>query len=126
MERKTNIIPREVHCQPSSPRIANLRHVYLTSALHIDLEYIDFYTTAHQHSDGYNPLERRAFCHAHALENLSPQIREDELLVGAKTRYIRGAIPYLNYACQYVLRELNREEQEAQDRYTDIGTGSRD
>ncbi|MDD2331948.1 MAG: pyruvate formate lyase family protein [Candidatus Cloacimonetes bacterium] len=123
MERKADFIRREVQAQPSTQRISQLRQAYLSSPLHIDLEYIDLYTTAHQASDGFNPLERRAFCHAHALENLSPQIREGELLVGAKTRFVRGAIPYLNYACQFVIRELNREAQEAQDKFTDIGTG---
>jgi formate C-acetyltransferase/4-hydroxyphenylacetate decarboxylase large subunit len=122
---KPNPMPesREIHSEPSTPRILQLRQCYLSSPLHIDLEYITHYTAAHQNSDGYNPLERRAFCHAFAMQNLSPQIREPELLVGSKTRYVRGAIPYLNYACQYVLRELNREEQEAQDKFTDVGTG---
>ncbi|MBM4402886.1 MAG: hypothetical protein FJ042_00620 [Candidatus Cloacimonetes bacterium] len=123
MKTITDPEPREVHREPSTIRISRLRQQYLSSPLHIDLEYITHYTAAHQASDGYNPLERRAFCHAQAMMQLSPQIRNDELLVGTKTGYVRGAIPYLNYACQYVLRELNREEQEAQDKFTDIGTG---
>ncbi len=114
---------REIKAEPSKQRISLLRQVYLTSAMHIDLEYMDLYTCTHQTSDGYNALERRAYCHAYALAHISPSIRDNELLVGSKTRYVRGAIPYVNYACQYVLREMNKEEHEAQDKFTDIGTG---
>jgi len=59
----------------------------------------------------------------YALEHLTPVIREGELFVGSKTRYVRGAIPYCNYASRYILREFKNEEAEAQDAVTDIGEG---
>jgi pyruvate formate-lyase/glycerol dehydratase family glycyl radical enzyme len=121
---KTNTYDiREVKGSPSTANVKLMRERYLGSALQIDIEYMQAYTKAHSESDGYNTIERRAYCHALALENLTPVIRPGELFVGSKTRFVRGAIPYLNYATQYVLRELKHEEQEAQDKHTDIGSG---
>ena len=76
----------------------------------IDAEYIKFYTEAHKRTDGLHVLERRAECHSYALENVTPVIRDAEPFVGSKTRYVRGAIPYCNYACQYILREFRKED----------------
>jgi formate C-acetyltransferase/4-hydroxyphenylacetate decarboxylase large subunit len=100
-----------------------MRDRYLSAPLMIDAEYIQHYTEAHQRTDGMNVLERRAECHAYALEHLTPVIRDLELFAGSKTRYVRGAIPYCNYASEYVIREFNKEEHEAQDSVTDIGKG---
>lgn len=49
-------------------------------------------------------------------------IREAEPFVGNKTRFVRGAIPYCNYACQYIIREL-RSEEAIQDVAMELGTG---
>jgi formate C-acetyltransferase/4-hydroxyphenylacetate decarboxylase large subunit len=100
-----------------------MRDRYLSEPLMIDAEYIGLYTGAHRGTDGMNVLERRAECHARALENLTPVIRDGEMFAGSKTRYVRGAIPYCHYASGYILREFNREEQEAQDQVTEVGTG---
>jgi len=112
---------REIKGFPSTPRVKKMRDRYLSEPLIIDSEYIKYYTEAHKKTDGLNVLERRAECHTFALENITPVIRDAELLVGNKTRYVRGAIPYCNYACQYILREFRNEEHEAQDKFTDLG-----
>lgn len=116
-------VSREITSSPSTTCIKTMRARYLSEPLMIDAEYIKFYTEAHKRTDGLHVLERRAECHAYALENITPVIRDAELFVGSKTRYIRGAIPYCNYACQYILKEFRREEHEAQDKVTDLGTG---
>jgi len=115
--------PREIKSSPSSARIKAMRERYLSEPLMIDAEYMMFYTEAHKKTDGLHSLERRAECHAYAMENITPIIRDAELFVGNKTRYVRGAIPYCNYACKFILREFKSEEHEAQDRVTDLGTG---
>ena len=120
---KTDYAYREISGQPSTDRIRSMRNRYLSEPLFIDTEYIEFYTEAHRKSDGLNVLERRAECHAYAMENITAVIREGELFAGSKTRFVRGAIPYCNYASKYILREFRNEEQEAQDKVTDIGTG---
>jgi indoleacetate decarboxylase len=113
----------EIKCEPSTKRIKILRERYLSEPLMIDAEYIKYYTDAHKRTDGMNVLERRAECHSFAMENLTPTIRDNEIIVGSKTRYVRGAIPYCNYASRYILREFKNEEAEAQDKVTDIGEG---
>ena len=114
---------REISGSPSSARVRLLRDRYLSEPLYIDVEYIKHYTDSHRRTDGMNVLERRAECHAWALEHLTPILREGEPFVGSKTRHVRGAIPYCQYACQYILREMRHEEHEAQDRVTELGTG---
>ncbi|HEY5122752.1 MAG TPA: pyruvate formate lyase family protein [Ignavibacteria bacterium] len=114
---------REIKGNPSTSRITSMREKYLSEPLIIDSEYIKYYTEAHKKSDGMNIFERRAECHSYAIENLTPVIREYEPFVGSKTRFIRGAIPYCNYASQYIIREFRNEEHEAQDKVTDLGTG---
>ncbi|MBI5403174.1 MAG: formate acetyltransferase [Ignavibacteriae bacterium] len=114
---------REIKSIPSTDRVKLIRDRYLSEPLFIDSEYIKYYTEAHAKTDGFNVFERRAECHSFALENLTPFIREGELFAGSKTRYVRGAIPYCNYASRYILREFKNEEAEAQDAVTDIGEG---
>jgi formate C-acetyltransferase/4-hydroxyphenylacetate decarboxylase large subunit len=114
---------REIVKQPSTERIRQLRYKYLSEPLMIDPEYIYRYMEALRNTDGMNVLERRAECHAYALENITPVIRGNELIVGSKTRFVRGAIPYCNYASDYILRVFEKEQQEAQDSVTDLGEG---
>ncbi|KAJ4461432.1 4-hydroxyphenylacetate decarboxylase-activating enzyme fusion protein [Paratrimastix pyriformis] len=93
------------------------------ASLIIDCEYMRHYMAAHKRTDGWHVLERRAECHASAMEHITPCIFPDEQLVGRKTRFIRGAIPLCHYASGYILRELNKQAQEAQDAVTEVGTG---
>ncbi|RPI17245.1 MAG: formate acetyltransferase [Ignavibacteriae bacterium] len=113
----------EIKALPSTERVSLIRCRYLNEPLYIDSEYIKYYTDAHKITDGMNVLQRRAECHGYAIENLTPVIRDGEIIIGNKTRYVRGAIPYCNYASRYIIREFRNEEAEAQDAVTDIGTG---
>jgi pyruvate formate-lyase/glycerol dehydratase family glycyl radical enzyme len=115
--------PHEVKGEPSTQRVKLCHERYLHEPLFIDCEYIRHYTARHREVGHWEEQERRAECHAYALEHLTPVVRDGELIVGSKTRYVRGAVPYANYASEYMLRELRREQQEAQDAVTDIGTG---
>jgi formate C-acetyltransferase/4-hydroxyphenylacetate decarboxylase large subunit len=114
---------RERVASPLSANIKTMRARYLSEPLKIDIEYIAYYTDAHQKHDGINVYERRAQAHAYAMENLTPVIRNGEPFVGSKTRFVRGAIPYCNYACEYILRELKNESQHIQDKFAEVGTG---
>jgi indoleacetate decarboxylase len=111
------------HVHSATARSRRCHERYLSEPLYIDCEYIRLYTERHRQVAFWESLERRAECHAYALEHLTPAIHDQELIVGAKTRHVRGAIPYTNYAADYVLRELRREQQAAQDAVTDLGTG---
>jgi formate C-acetyltransferase/4-hydroxyphenylacetate decarboxylase large subunit len=115
--------PREIEGRPTTPRVKARYDRYLSEPLYIDAEYIRLYTERHRQVAHWEEQERRAECHAFALEHLTPVIHDGELIVGSKTRYVRGAVPYANYAAEYILREMKREQQEAQDSVTDLGTG---
>ena len=116
-------VPREVRSAPTTARVQHCLDRYLSEPLYVDCEYVSAYTRRHREVASWEEQERRAECHADGLEHMTPVIREGELIAGSKTRYVRGAIPYVNYAADYVLRELRREQQEAQDSVTDLGTG---
>jgi len=100
---------------------------YLASPLVVDPEYGKHYTAAHRETEAEGVLhavERRAECHARALERLTPVVLPDEEIIGRKTRFIRGAPAYCHYACGYVLRELDSlAQEEAQDAVSSVGEG---
>lgn len=121
--RTSAFVPREITGVPSTARTAALKQRYLSSPLRVDVEYIRHLTASNRRTDGLETLERRAEDHAFALEHLTPVIHPMDRIAGNKTRFIRGAVPYANYAAGPFLRELRREEQDAQQKVSDQGTG---
>jgi formate C-acetyltransferase/4-hydroxyphenylacetate decarboxylase large subunit len=115
--------PREVKGTPSTSRSASLKSEYLDAPLMVDIEYIRLLTESHRRTDGMETLERRAEDHAYALENLTPVIHPLETIVGHKTRFVRGAIPYANYAAGPFLREMRKQQQDAQQQHMEQGKG---
>ena len=114
---------REVTGRPSTDRTDRLKRRYLQSPLRVDIEYVRLLSASHRMTDGMEILERRAQDHAYALERLTKVIHPDERIVGNKTRFVRGAIPYLNYAAEPFLREMRAQEQDAQQKHMEQGRG---
>lgn len=114
---------REIHSAPSTARSAFLKDRYLAAPMMVDVEYIRLVTDSHAKTDGMETLERRAENHAYALERMTPVIHPTDRLAGNKTRHIRGAIPYANYAAGPFLREIRQQEQDAQQKHIDQGRG---
>ncbi|MEG2340660.1 MAG: pyruvate formate lyase family protein [Odoribacter sp.] len=114
---------REIKGNPSSERTSFFKTRYLTSPLMVDIEYIKYLTISHQKTSHLNILLRRATDHAFAMSQITPVIHEQDRLLGNKTRFIRGAIPYLNYAAEPFIRELKNEEQDAQSKHAEQGKG---
>ncbi len=114
---------REIKGTPSSERTLFLKERYLEAPLRVDIEYTRLLTDSHKSTNGMESLERRAEDHAHALENLTPVIHARDLIVGNKTRFIRGAVPYANYAAVPFLREIRKQQQDAQQKLAEQGTG---
>jgi pyruvate formate-lyase/glycerol dehydratase family glycyl radical enzyme len=115
--------PRETTSSPSTERSSYLKSRYLSAPLMVDIEYIRLLTESHQQTDGMEIQERRALNHAHALEHITPVIHPQDRLAGNKTRYIRGAVPYANYAAEPFLREMRKQEQDAQAKHAETGQG---
>lgn len=114
---------REVKGSPSNERSAFFKQRYLSSPLMLDIEYIKNLTESHKATEGMDYMMRRAVNHADALAHLTPVIHDKDILLGNKTRYIRGAIPYLNYAAEPFIREIRNEEQDAQAKFATQGEG---
>jgi formate C-acetyltransferase/4-hydroxyphenylacetate decarboxylase large subunit len=117
------MVSREITSAPSTQRSAFFKDRYLNAPLMVDIEYIRLLTESHRKTDGMEIQERRAVNHAFALENLTPVIHENDRLAGNKTRFIRGAVPYANYAADPFLREMRKQEQDAQAKHAETGTG---
>ena len=115
--------PREVAAKPCTARTAALKARYLESPLRVDIEYLQLLTDSHRRTHGLEAMERRAEDHAYAIEHLTPVIHPGERLVANKTRFVRGAIPYANYAAAPFLSEIRKETQDAQQRFAEQGTG---
>lgn len=116
-------VGREIKGTPSSERTAFLKSRYLSAPLMVDVEYIRLLTVSHRKTDGMETLERRAENHAFALERTTPVIHPKERIVGNKTRFIRGAVPYANYAAGPFLREMRKQEQDGQQKHIEQGAG---
>ncbi len=114
---------REVRGTPSSERSAFLKQRYLEAPLMVDIEYIRLLTDSHKRTHAMESLERRAEDHASALERLTPVIHPRDRIAGNKTRFIRGAVPYANYAAVPFLREIRMQQQDAQQKLAEQGTG---
>ena len=123
MDTPTGLIPREVTARPSTPRTAFLKKRYLEAPLRVDVEYIRLLTESHRRSDGLPTLERRAQDHAYALERITPIIHPQETIAANKTRFIRGAVPYANYAAGPFLKEMRLQAQDAQQKHIEQGRG---
>jgi pyruvate-formate lyase len=123
MNKVETIAPREVVGRPSSRRTAFLKQRYLEAPLIVDIEYIRHLTDAHRATEGMETLQRRADNHACAIERLTAVIHPDDRIAGNKTRFIRGAVPYANYAAVPFLREIRSQEQDAQQKHVAQGQG---
>ncbi len=124
MDTKTGFFTdREITGTPSGDRSAYLKNRYLDSPLMVDTEYIKHLTVSHKLTNGMEAIERRAADHAYALSHMTPVIHPQDNLAGNKTRFIRGAIPYVNYAAGPFLKEMRKEEQDAQSKHTEQGKG---
>ena len=118
-----SIASREITGKPGTTRTGFFKSRYLDSPLMVDIEYIRHLTDSHRKTDGMETLERRGTDHAYALGQMTPVIHRQDTLAGNKTRYIRGAMPYANYAAGPFLSEMRREEQDAQSKHAEQGIG---
>ncbi len=118
-----HIANREITGKPSCERSAFFKSRYLNAPLMVDIEYISHLTDSHRKTGNLDVLLRRATDHAWALSHLTPVINQKDMLAGNKTRFIRGAIPYANYAAEPFLKEMRKEEQDDQSKHTAQGIG---
>ncbi|MBP7615287.1 MAG: hypothetical protein KA756_06510, partial [Steroidobacteraceae bacterium] len=74
-------------------RIQRMKQRYLASRPTICGQRARYWTESYRTTEGEHPAKRRAKAFANALAKKDILIRDDEILVGAPTRHIRGANP---------------------------------
>lgn len=74
-------------------RAVKLMDMYYHSMASTSMEWTYWYTRKFNEEEGELPLVRRAKALACAFEHDTPVIYPGELLVGAKTGYLRGTFP---------------------------------
>ncbi len=91
-ENKTGISGRENKYAPTE-RAYKLMDMYYQSLASTSMEWTYWYTRKYEPEAGELQLVRRAKALACAFEHTTPVIYPGELLVGAKTGYLRGTFP---------------------------------
>ncbi len=114
------LVEREIKKGPSTARTKKLKARYIDATLCLDIERVRYYTESWKKTDS-QPVEiRRALALKHVLENLTPTIFEDELLVGHQQKYLRGAQVYPEYGAKWLLRETEKAKL-AEEKFWEIG-----
>jgi len=114
---------REIKREPSTDRTRRLKQRYLEAEMRLDLTW-PFYTTEYfKKTEGQPIVERRAGAFKYAIERITPVIRDDELIVGCQTRYIRGSHPYPEFAVRWIKEELQRDSAQQEEKIFLVGKG---
>lgn len=122
-KEESGFIDREVKGQPSTERNKRIKQRYLDARLMLDPEFSILFTEKWRECDGEPVLIRHAKAYAYALENVTPSILPDELIVMQKTRYTRGAPVHLQYSQQFYPIMLSHAESLEDKKIYDIGMG---
>ena len=109
---KEEFTPKEVTGKPSTPRVARMFDRYLNSKCRFDSEMPILYTKAWKEHAGEPLYIRRAQAYKYMLENMTPVIQEDEVIVMSKTRYCRGATFYPQFSTAFMIKFLDMAEDE--------------
>jgi len=91
-------------------RVERLRQAYFRTRPAVDGERAWFMLQSYKQTDGEHPAKRRAKAFANVLHKLTIAIRDDELLVGGSTRFLRGALPNVELAPLHLEWLLNQHE----------------
>jgi len=114
---------REIKREPSTERTRRLKQKYLEAEMRLDLTWPVLKTEYFKQTDGQPIVARKAGAFRYALERLTPVIRDDELIVGGETRYIRGGHPYPEFAMSWIKKELERDTTEKGEEIFQVGEG---
>ncbi len=93
-----------------TPRVQRLKQRYLDATSQVAGDRAWLMLESYKQTDGEHPAKRRAKAFRHVLENMPIVIRDDELLVGAPTPFVRGAHPNVELAPLHLEWLLNQHE----------------
>jgi len=90
-----------------SKRLTRLKARLMNAQPRVYAERALLVTEAYQETQGLSPCEQRAYAMEKILLNSSIVIREEELVVGAKTPTPLGSPLYPEFNCQWIEKEIN-------------------
>ena len=90
-----------------SPRIENLRNLFLDSIPEISTERAILATESYRQTQGQPFINRRAKAFERILQNISINIFDGELIAGNLTDKPRGAPLFPEYGVDYILEEMD-------------------
>lgn len=114
---------REIKREPSTERTQRLKQRYLEAELRLDLTWPQLITDYFKQNEGRPILERRGGAFKYAMEKLTPIVRDDELIVGCQTQYIRGSHPYPEFSVSWIKEELERDSDQKGEKIFQVGKG---
>ncbi|MFC1986618.1 glycyl radical protein [Chloroflexota bacterium] len=91
-------------------RVKKCRDECLADAQHVCAERSRLITQSWKETDGQPVVIRRARLFEKMLQGKSIVIRDDELIVGSQTKYVRGSSPYLDFAPKPLLKTLTAKK----------------
>ena len=111
-------IPREVIGEPSTARVQKRYDELMNSDLHIDSQRLRLYTE-YMKDHWFEPhYIRQGGALRYVFSNLDPVIRDDELIIGSMTPYIRGTHLYPEYEMKWIKQALEGMKR-TEERYTE-------
>ncbi|RLI25792.1 MAG: hypothetical protein DRO52_03525 [Candidatus Hecatellales archaeon] len=107
-------VDREIHGKPSTPRVEKRLKELLEAEPMIDTERCRLYTEYVKKHWNDPPYTRQGGALNYVLSNMTPVIRDGELIVGSISRYLRGTQLYPEQEVKWMieaLQGLRREEE---------------
>jgi formate C-acetyltransferase/4-hydroxyphenylacetate decarboxylase large subunit len=114
---------REIKREPSTERTRRLKQRYLEAEMRLDLTWPVYITEYFSQSEGQPIVERRGGALKYAMERLTPFIRDDELIVGSQSRYVRGGHLSPEFAVSWIKEELKRDATQGRDEIFEVAEG---
>ena len=101
----------------SAGRINVLKDKMLSEPRYMSLEQAKLITQAYAENEGKPVLIKRAMALKKALENLEITIEEEELIVGNRTRGVRGGVVFPESGISWINKEIETLPSRPQDKF---------
>lgn len=111
-EKGDDFVAKEVSGKPSTERSQRLFDRYLNAKCRFDGQMPLLYTKAWKENAGQPLYIRRGLAYKYMIENMDATVKEDEVIVGSKTRFERGATMYPQFATKFMIDFLDMAEDE--------------
>jgi formate C-acetyltransferase/4-hydroxyphenylacetate decarboxylase large subunit len=102
IDKTADFTQREIMGKPSSERVVKRLNELWNSDLYLDSERCRLYTDYIKEHLFEPQYSRQGGAFKHILSNLTPVIRDDELIVGNLSRFTRGAQLYPEYNSEWI------------------------